>query len=67
MDKKFEQNNTLLPTYLYLYLTKNKNLLIKNVQNRFLTEINKKEIYKNDLYIITIAEIFNYSNSSYYQ
>jgi hypothetical protein len=62
--ENFEKNNLSLPNFLNLYLTKNKDLIIQILEDKLIDHINKKEIYKNDLYITTLAEIFYFSNTA---
>jgi len=56
----FEHN--YYPTFetLYLYLTDNKKIIMKNVEIEVNKKIDKNEIYKNDLYISTLLEINNH-------
>tara|TARA_B100000676_G_scaffold287041_1_gene317194 strand:+ start:222 stop:872 length:651 start_codon:yes stop_codon:yes gene_type:complete len=56
----FEHN--YYPTFetLYLYLTYNKKIIMKNVEIEVNKKIDKNEIYKNDLYISTLLEINNH-------
>ena len=56
--QKFEDNLNCKPEFLFLYLTKKKDIIINILEENLIHQINKKEIYKNDLYIITISEIF---------
>ena len=60
--QKFEDNKNSKPEFLYLYLTKQKNIIINILEERLIEQIKNKEIYKNDLYITTISEIFYFSN-----
>ena len=59
---KFEDNSDHKPKFLFLYLTEQKNIILNILEDNLLDQINKKEIYKNDLYITTISEIFYFSN-----
>jgi len=60
--QKFEDNSDHKPKFLFLYLTEQKNIILNILEDNLLDQINKKEIYKNDLYITTISEIFYFSN-----
>ena len=60
--QKFEDNSDHKPKFLFLYLTEQKNIILDILEDNLLDQINKKEIYKNDLYITTISEIFYFSN-----
>ena len=48
---------------LYLYLTNNKKMVMKNIELELNNLIENDEIYKNDLYISTLMDI-NYHNHS---
>ena len=61
--QKFEENKTYLPEFLSLYLIKSKQLIINTLEKKLIAQINNKEIYKNDLYITTISEIFYFANT----
>ena len=60
--QRFEDNLRCKPNFLFMYLTKQKDIIVDILKENLINQINKKEIYKNDLYITTIAEIFYYSN-----
>ena len=60
--KKFEEDKKYLPEFLFSYLTKQKNIIINIIEDSLIDQINKKDIYKNDLYITTISELFYFSN-----
>lgn len=63
--QKFENNKAVYPKFLNLYLTKHKDIIIKILEERLIEQIDKKEIYKNDLYITTLAELFYFPNNAY--
>ena len=63
--QKFEIDKYSKPSFLLLYLIKSKNLIIKIIEEQLIEQIEKKNIYKNDLYITTLAEIFYFSNMDY--
>ena len=60
--QKFEDECLSKPEFLFLYLTSNKDKIINILEEQLVYQINKKEIYKNDLYITTISEIFYFAN-----
>ena len=57
----FEHNKNPSIESLYLYLTGNKKVIMKNIEMELNRQIDRDEIYKNDLYISTLLEI-NYHN-----
>ena len=57
----FENNNYPVIESLYLYLTGNKKMVMKNIEVELNKLIDNDEIYKNDLYISTLLDI-NYHN-----
>ena len=59
----FEQKKFPLIENLYLYLTNNKKMVMKNIELELNNLIENDEIYKNDLYISTLMDI-NYHNHS---
>ena len=60
--QKFEDDKNSKPEFLYLYLTKQKNIIINILEEILIEQIKNKEIYKKNLYITTISEIFYFSN-----
>lgn len=59
---QFTDDEITLPSFLNLYLTRSKDLILKVLEEKLIEQINKKDIYKNDLYITTIEEIYNFPN-----
>lgn len=57
----FENSNYPVIESLYLYLTDNKKMVMKNIEVELNKLIDNDEIYKNDLYISTLLDI-NYHN-----
>ena len=60
-----ELNKSIMPKLLNSYLVGSKEFIVKVIEDKLIHQINNKDIYKNDLYITSISELFYYSNNTF--